>query len=90
MLFIGNMMPKIKQNFFFGIKTPWALMDEENWYKTHRLGGKTFVIGGIIIMLTAFIPGEAKLIGFLVALLPMIFIPFVYSFMLFKNKNKEK
>ena len=24
-VFIGNMMPKVKSNFFIGIKTPWAL-----------------------------------------------------------------
>ena len=89
MVFMGNMMPKIKQNFFFGIKTPWTLTDEENWYKTHRIGGKTFVIGGLLIMATAFIPGEGKIAGFLVAIFIMILLPFAYSYLLFKNKNKK-
>ena len=87
MLFVGNMMPKIKQNFFFGIKTPWALTDEENWFKTHRLGGKTFAIGGIVIMLAAFLPGEAKIWILLAAVLVMTMIPFVYSYLIFKNKK---
>ena len=87
MLFVGNMMPKIKQNFFFGIKTPWALSDEENWFKTHRLGGKTFAIGGIVIMLAAFLPGEAKIWILLAAVLVMTMIPFVYSYLIFKNKK---
>ena len=39
MIFVGNMMPKIKQNFYFGIKTPWTLADEENWKATHKLAG---------------------------------------------------
>lgn len=88
MLFVGNMMPKIKQNFFFGIKTPWALTDEENWFKTHRLGGKTFAAGGIVIMIAAFIPGESKIWILLAAVLIMTFIPFVYSYLIFKNKQK--
>ena len=88
MFFVGNMMPKIKQNFFFGIKTPWALTDEENWFKTHRLGGKTFAAGGIIIMLAAFIPGESKIWILLAAVLIMTFIPFVYSYLIFKSKQK--
>lgn len=87
MLFVGNMMPKIKQNFFFGIKTPWALTDEENWFKTHRLGGKTFAIGGIVTMLAAFLPGEAKIWILLAAVLVMTMIPFVYSYLIFKNKK---
>lgn len=88
MLFVGNMMPKIKQNFFFGIKTPWALTDEENWFKTHRLGGKTFAAGGIVIMIAAFIPGESKIWILLAAVLIMTFILFVYSYLIFKNKQK--
>lgn len=90
MFFVGNMMPKIKQNFFFGIKTPWALTDEENWFKTHRLGGKMFVAGGIVMMLGAFIPGEAKIIGILAAILVMTIVPFIYSYLIFKRKNNAK
>ena len=88
MFFVGNMMPKIKQNFFFGIKTPWALTDEENWFKTHRLGGKTFAAGGIAIMIAAFIPGESKIWILLAVVLVMVFVPFVYSYVIFKNKQK--
>ena len=88
MFFVGNMMPKIKQNFFFGIKTPWALTDEENWFKTHRLGGKTFAAGGIAIMIAAFIPGESKIWILLAVVLLMVFVPFVYSYVIFKNKQK--
>lgn len=36
-LFIGNELPKVKSNFFMGIRTPWALCSEENWRRTHRL-----------------------------------------------------
>lgn len=88
MLFVGNMMPKIKQNFFFGIKTPWALTDEENWFKTHRLGGKAFAVGGVIMMLAAFIPGESKVWIVFIMILSITCIPFVYSYMIFKKKQK--
>ncbi len=90
MLFVGNMMPKIKQNFFFGIKTPWALTDEENWFKTHRLGGKIFVMAGIAMMIAAFIPGTFKIWIVLAGIIVMTLIPFVYSYMLFKRKQDEK
>ncbi|KIQ93933.1 Immunity protein sdpI [Anoxybacillus thermarum] len=51
---LGNYMPKIKSNYFFGIRTPWTLEDEEVWQKTHRVGGKVFVMMGVLIMLTVF------------------------------------
>ena len=90
MLFVGNMMPKIKQNFFFGIKTPWTLTDEENWFKTHRLGGKTFAIGGVVMMIAACIPGEFKIWIVLAAIIIMTMVPLVYSYMLFKSKQNKK
>lgn len=52
-IFIGNIMPKIKSNFFYGIRTPWTISNEEVWFKTHRLGGKVLLISGFIICLSS-------------------------------------
>ncbi len=90
MIFIGNMMPKIKQNFFFGVKTPWTLSDEEIWYKTHRMAGKVLVLAGIIMIISAFIAGTAKVWVLLGTIIIMAFIPLVYSFIIFTKKNKTK
>jgi uncharacterized membrane protein len=43
---IGNYLPKLPRNFFFGVRTPWALASEVVWKKTHILSGWVFVIGG--------------------------------------------
>lgn len=83
---IGNYLPKCKQSYTVGIKLPWTLDDEENWNKTHRMAGFLWVIGGVIIMATAFL-GAFWL--FFVVLIPMVLIPFVYSYCLYK-KNKTK
>ena len=37
-LFIGNMMGKVKSNFFLGIRNPWTLSDPDVWNRAHRLG----------------------------------------------------
>ncbi len=82
---IGNYLPKCKQSYTMGIKLPWTLDDEENWNKTHRLAGFLWVIGGVVIMATAFL----GVFWFLfVVLIPMVFIPFIYSYLLYKKKNK--
>ena len=43
-MLLGNYMPKLRQNYTIGIKLPWTLCSEENWYRTHRLGGKNFLL----------------------------------------------
>ncbi len=53
---IGNYMSKIKSNWFVGIRTPWTLSSEEAWNKTHRLGGKIFILGGLLMASEAFVP----------------------------------
>ena len=82
---IGNYMPKCKQSYTMGIKLPWTLNDEENWNKTHRMAGFLWVIGGVIIMASAFL-GSFWL--FFVVLIPMVVVPFVYSYTLYKKKTK--
>lgn len=83
---IGNYMPKCKQSYTVGIKLPWTLDNEENWNKTHRLAGFLWVIGGVIIMATAFL-GAFWL--FFIVLIPMVIVPFVYSYLLYKKNKTE-
>lgn len=51
---IGNLLPRARPNWFVGIRTPWTLSSDRVWEKTHRLGGRLFVAGGIIITVAAF------------------------------------
>ena len=83
---IGNYMPKAKQNYTIGIKLPWTLDDTENWNKTHRLAGFLWVIGGIVFLIGAFLPGGAVLT--LVTALVMVLVPTGYSYMLYRKKQK--
>jgi len=45
---MGNVMGKVRRNFFIGIKTPWTLASERVWNATHRFAAKTFVAGGLL------------------------------------------
>ena len=44
---MGNLMPKIKSNYFIGIRNPWTLSDPDIWNRTHRIGGRIFFIFGL-------------------------------------------
>lgn len=84
LIVIGNYLPKVKPNYYLGIKLPWTYASEENWNKTHRLGGKVWVIGGILFMLNAFLKIKGAEI---VLLFAMILIPTIYSYLYSKKEQ---
>jgi uncharacterized membrane protein len=49
-LLIGNVLGKVRPNWFIGIRTPWTLSSKLAWTRTHRLGGWVFAIAGILMM----------------------------------------
>ena len=84
---IGNYLPKVKQNYYMGIKLPWTYSDEENWNRTHRMAGKLWVAGGIVILLNVFLGISGLEI---LVLILMVVIPTVYSWEFSRKKDKEK
>lgn len=87
---IGNYLPKSKSNYFYGIKTPWTLSSDVSWRKTHRLGGKLFIISGMVLILSSFfLEGNVKTIIFMIAIFASVVIPLIASYFYAKNdKNK--
>lgn len=47
---MGNYLPKVRPNYLVGIRTPWTLTSDLSWTRTHRLGGRLFVIGGLVLV----------------------------------------
>ena len=84
-VWIGNYLPKVKQNSTLGIKISWTLHNEENWNKTHRFAGKISVVGGIVTMLSALLPVKWMIPVMLVALLAVVLAPMVYSYRIYKT-----
>ncbi|WP_313964876.1 SdpI family protein [uncultured Streptococcus sp.] len=78
---MGNYMPKLKVNHTVGIRLPWTLQSEDNWHKTHRLAGKLWVLGGLILLLEAGLQFAVPYVMGIV-ILAIVFIPVVYSYQL--------
>ena len=78
---MGNYMPKLKVNQTVGIRLPWTLQSEDNWHKTHRLAGKLWVFGGLILLLEAGLQFAVPYVMGIV-ILTIVFIPVVYSYQL--------
>ena len=73
---LGNVLGKVRRNFYVGIRTPWTLANERVWNVTHRFGAKTFFAGGLVgfiaVLMRApfWVPLAAILVG---ALTPVIY-----------------
>ena len=91
-IIMGNFMPQVKQNYTFGCRTPWALNDEHNWQRTQRMGGYTFVVMGIVLLVLAFLGGLlgdiATLIVLLAAVLGGSAWIYLYSYLVYIGKMK--
>ena len=81
---LGFILPKCKQNYTIGIKLPWTLHDEENWNKTHKLAGKLWVYGGIVMT----VAGLFNLTFiFMTIIFALVIIPTVYSYLLYRKQK---
>ena len=83
---LGNYMYNIKPNYFAGIRLPWTLSNDENWRKTHLLGGKLMFGGGLLIaVISLFTPFLSSMIILFVIMTLVITITCIYSYNLYKR-----
>lgn len=88
-VFMGNYLPKVTQNQTLGIKLPWTLGNEQNWNKTHRLCGKLWVVGGLILIFSAFLPLEVMISALIAVLLALAVVPIAYSYYIYKQHQEQ-
>jgi uncharacterized membrane protein len=46
--FLGNLMGKLRKNFWAGVRTPWTLASDRVWVATHRYAARLWVGMGIL------------------------------------------
>lgn len=91
LILMGNMMGKIKHNYFFGIKTPWTLADPDVWNRTHRAGGRMwFVMGVLLLPCCLLLPEKVFFILMMGGLLGSTALLFVLSYLWYRQKNREE
>ena len=89
-IYLGNQTPKLRPNFFVGMKTPWALSNDLVWAKTQRLGGKLFFFGGFAMLLFAMLLPEIISIYFLLVLIViLVFVPSIMSYLWYQQEIKK-
>ena len=87
-IIFGNYFKTLKANYFIGIRTPWTLESESVWKETHKLAGKMWFVGGIIVVFSSLILNKAQNYTlFLIITAIISLIPIIYSYVSFKNEN---
>ena len=88
-MLLGNYFGKIRQNYFVGIKVPWTLADEEVWNKTHRFGGRLWVLSGLLGVIGIIIPAPYSVVPLFSAIFLSTIITIIYSYLIYKTKEKK-
>ena len=86
---LGNYMYNIKPNYFAGLRLPWTLENEDNWKYTHRIAGRMWFAGGLILTTLAFfLPAKAGFIALIIITAIIVIVPSVYSYRFYKQHQK--
>lgn len=83
-IYAGHILKFVKRNYFIGIRTPWTLADERVWNKTHKIGSKSFIVNGLVILSGLLFPAYAVYIMLISVLTNVLFL-FAYSYVIYRK-----
>jgi immunity protein, SdpI family len=88
---MGNYLPKTRQNWFLGIRTPWTLSSEYTWEKTHRLAGRLFFGVGFVCLIAAFTVNGIYLVFVVTgASISAALTSVIYSFLVYRGAPDKR
>ncbi|HEY8392393.1 MAG TPA: DUF1648 domain-containing protein [Capillibacterium sp.] len=89
---LGWGLPRIRHNYFLGIRTPWTLASPSVWTRTHRLGGKLYFWSGQAIIFGTLLPDRPRfwlMMGFSVGSTLVVTVASYLYFRRTENDAKE-
>jgi uncharacterized membrane protein len=90
LIVIGLMMPRVRSNFMFGIRTPWTLTSERSWQQTHRLGAWLFGAFGVALIVAALV--DSPLLALWVPIAGVVVLVvglFGYSYLIWREDDRH-
>jgi len=86
MALLGNLMGKIRPNWFVGVRTPWTLASKRSWVRTHRMAGLTMTPLGLLIALAGVIaPYGWLVLGAILLLVADVIWLTLYSYLVWRS-----
>jgi uncharacterized membrane protein len=87
---LGNVLGKVRRNFFVGVRTPWTLASERVWIDTHRLAARMFVAAGLIgFLVCLLVGGPVAVIATFALIMIAAFTPVIYSLVHYKHLERQ-
>ena len=88
-IIMGNVMPRARPNWWFGIRTPWTLSNDRVWERTHRVGGYVMTATGVLALIAAFFTNPFALVTFAVLAGVMSLGLVAYSYFAWKQETAK-
>jgi uncharacterized membrane protein len=83
---IGNLLGKVRRNFYIGVRTPWTIANERVWNSTHRFAARTLVAAGALGLLFSML----GLVNWpIFAILAGALAPAIYSLAYYKQLERR-
>lgn len=89
MVILGNVLPRARPNWWFGIRTPWTLSNDRVWERTHRVGGYVMTATGVLALIAAFFTNPFALVTFAVLAGVMSLGLVAYSYFAWKQETAK-
>lgn len=88
LVILGNIMPKMRRNAMFGLRTKWSMTNDSVWQKSQRFGGIASVLCGLaMIVLSAFVPDVWNLFVMTVIIIVWLILCMIASYRYYKADN---
>lgn len=87
---LGNILPRVRSNFWFGIRTPWTLSSDRVWERAHRMGGRLITGAGVLMLATLFLPPTPTTTALVPALaLLAVLACIIYSYVVWRQEQRS-
>jgi uncharacterized membrane protein len=84
---MGNVIGKVRKNFYIGVRVPWTLASDRVWNDTHRLAAWVMVAAGLIGFVITI--SGLSIIFAIIVLVSSALIPVIYSFVHYKSLERR-
>jgi uncharacterized membrane protein len=83
----GNVLPRTRPNWWFGVRTPWTLSSDRVWTRTHRVAGYAMTATGVVVVLAAVLPGRWPMVVALSVAVIAAFFMVIYSYIAWRQET---
>lgn len=85
----GNVLPRTRPNWWFGVRTPWTLSNDRVWTRTHRVAGYAMTTAGLVTVAAALLPGRWPMLVALTVVTVAAFWMVVYSYVAWRQETPQ-